>query len=106
TEDVTHPKSGEVLIPSGEVIVGWDALTERIGETVNNLNENDGAALCSKLNVVVYAGEELTGDKLNTKGEIVEKGTISLIRDLKIEQIRVLYLDDHHIGDSLWKTLM
>lgn len=105
-KDIKHPKNNSKIIEAGDVIVGFDALKERVGALANSLNENDGKTLCSGLKVIIYAGEELTPDKVNSKGDVVDKGTISKIKDLGIETIRVLYLDDHHIGEALWKTLV
>lgn len=104
--NVVHPKSGEVLIDEGQILIGWDALRDKIGSVIDSLNENDGRALCSNFRVLVFAGEELTPDKVNSKGDVVEQGTLSLLRSYDISIIRTLYLDDHHIGDTLWKTLM
>ena len=105
-EEVAHPKTGEVLAEAGEILIGWEAIKERLSPAITALNENDGRNICSKFTVIVDAGEELTADKVNAKGEVVEQGTISLVQDLKIESVKVLYLDDHHIGDALWKTLV
>jgi DNA-directed RNA polymerase subunit beta len=105
-EDVVHPKSGEVLAEAGEILIGWESIRERLAQGIGSVNENDGRNLCSKFTVIVDAGEELTADRTNAKGEVVEQGTISLLQDLKIDTIKVLYLDDHHIGDALWKTLV
>jgi DNA-directed RNA polymerase subunit beta len=105
-ENIVHPKSKETLAKAGEVFIGWDAIKDRFVEPVSQLNETDGQALCAKFEIVIYAGEELASDKLNTKGDVVESGNISRLRDLKIDDIRTLYIDDHHIGDSLWRTLL
>src|SRR5262245_33950936 len=91
-EALVHPKSKETLLGAGEVLVGWESIKERLGEGIASLNENDGQALCAKLDVVIYAGEELTADKVNSKAEVVEQGAISRIRDLKIDKIKVIYL--------------
>ena len=105
-EEIVHTKTGEVLAEAGEILIGWEAIKERLAPAITALNENDGKSICSKFTVIVDAGEELTADKVNAKGEVVEQGTISLVQDLKIETVKVLYLDDHHIGDALWKTLV
>ena len=105
-EEIAHPKTGEILAEAGEILIGWEAIKERLAGAIAALNENDGKNICSKFTVIVDAGEELTADKVNSKGEVVEQGTISLVQELKIETVKVLYLDDHHIGDALWKTLV
>lgn len=105
-EAVVHPKSGEVLMDEGEILVGWDLIKERLQEIVDKCNENDARGEFAKINVLVSAGEELTADTLNSKGDVVEKGNVSLLKDAKIEEFKVLFLDDHHIGDALWKTLV
>jgi DNA-directed RNA polymerase subunit beta len=106
TEDIVNPKSGEVIAEKGEVLVGWDVIRERVGPAVLELDEKEAKAICEQFEVIVNAGDELKGDKINSKGEIVEKGKITLQRELGLDRIRVLYLDDNHIGESLWKTLV
>ena len=106
TEDIVNPKSGEVIAEKGEVLVGWDVIRERVGQAVLELDEKDAKAICEQFEVIVNAGDELKGDKVNSKGEIVEKGKITLQRELGLDRIRVLYIDDNHIGESLWKTLV
>ena len=106
TEDIVNPKSGEVIAEKGEVLVGWDVIRERVGPAVLELDEKEAKAICERFEVIVNAGDELKGDKINSKGEIVEKGKITLQRELGLDRIRVLYLDDNHIGESLWKTLV
>jgi DNA-directed RNA polymerase subunit beta len=106
TEDVVNPKTGEVIAEKGEVLVGWEIIRERIGSAVLELDEKDAKAICAQFETVVNAGEELTGDKVNAKGELVTRGTITAQRELGLDRIRVLYLGDNHIGESLWKTLI
>jgi DNA-directed RNA polymerase subunit beta len=106
TEDIVNPKSGEVIAEKGEVLVGWDVIRERVGQAVLELDEKDAKAICEQFEAIVNAGDELKGDKVNSKGEIVEKGKITLQRELGLDRIRVLYIDDNHIGESLWKTLV
>ena len=106
TEDVANPKSGEVIAEKGEVLVGWDVIRERIGPAVLELDEKDAKAICEYFEIIVNAGDEIKADKVNSNGEIVEKGKITLQRELGLDRIRVLYLDDNHIGESLWKTLV
>jgi DNA-directed RNA polymerase subunit beta len=106
TEEIVNPKSGEVIAEKGEVLVGWDVIRERVGPVVLELDEKDAKPICERFEVIVNAGDELKGDKVNSKGEIVEKGKITLQRELGLDRIRVLYLDDNHIGESLWKTLV
>ena len=103
--DIVHPKTGEVLIEAGEVVVGWSAIKERVASLAEKVNENDARSELSKLKVLMCAGEDLTLDQLNAKGEVVLKGNVTSVREKKIDSIKVLYLDDHHIGDALWKTL-
>ena len=106
TEDIVNPKSGEVIAEKGEVLGGWDVIRERVGPAVLELDEKEAKAICERFEVIVNAGDELKGDKINSKGEIVEKGKITLQRELGLDRIRVLYIDDNHIGESLWKTLV
>ena len=106
TDAVVNGKTGEVIAEKGEVLVGWDIIRERVGSVVLEVDEKEAKNICSKFQVIVNAGEELTNDKVNSKGEIVEKGTISAQRELGLDRLRVLYVDDNHIGDSLWKTLV
>jgi DNA-directed RNA polymerase subunit beta len=105
TEDVADPKTGEVIAEKGEVLVGWEVIRERLGSVVLELDEKDAREICSQFAVVVNAGDELKADKINSKGEIVDRGNITAQRELGLDRIRVLYTDDHHIGDALWKTL-
>lgn len=105
-EDINHPKTGKLIASKGEVIIGWEAIKARFGAVVTTLNEQDAQAVCQKLTVLVSCGEELTSDKVNAKGDIVDQGTISMLRQHEVTEIRTLYMDDHHIGDSLWRTLL
>ncbi|MDC0357443.1 DNA-directed RNA polymerase subunit beta, partial [Oligoflexia bacterium] len=105
-DDVVHPDSGEILAEAGEIIIGWETIKERFGSIVEELDAEQGGELCSNFVVLTYAGEELTPDKINAKGEIVEQGTLSLLREEGIDTLRTLYLDDNHIGDSLLKTVI
>ncbi|MCB0355120.1 MAG: DNA-directed RNA polymerase subunit beta, partial [Bdellovibrionales bacterium] len=105
-EDVIHPDTGEILVDSGELLIGWDVIKERFAETVLELGEEKSKELFEDLEVLIYAGEELTADKINAKGEVVEQGTLSLLLSQGIETIRVIYLEDNDIGDSLLKTLL
>ena len=104
--DITHPKTGEVLGEAGEILIGWEAIKDRFAAAFQTMNENDGRELCSKITVLVNAGEEFTPDKVNAKGDVVEKGTLSKVRDWDIDLLRSIYIDDHHIGEALWKTLI
>ncbi|MCB0338987.1 MAG: hypothetical protein KDD53_05255, partial [Bdellovibrionales bacterium] len=105
-DEIVHPTTGEILVDEGELLVGYEQIVERLKEPVAELSEEDQAELLSKFDVLVVAGEELTGDKLSTKGEVLAEGTVSVLQGRGLSSIRVLYLDDHHIGDSLWKTLV
>lgn len=105
-EDLVHPKKNEVLASAGEIFMGWEAIQERFGKIAESFDEEVAKGLLSKVSVLVLAGEALTPDKINAKGEVVEAGTLSLLRDLQISSIRVLYTDDHHIGEALVKTLL
>ncbi|MBX7143348.1 MAG: DNA-directed RNA polymerase subunit beta [Oligoflexia bacterium] len=105
-EDVVHPSTGEVLLEKGDTLVGWEVIKEKFGAFVEKVDEKKAKDAMSKLDVLIRAGETFTPDKVNSKGEVVEKGSLSLVRDHKVDNLRVLYLDDHHIGESLWKTLL
>jgi DNA-directed RNA polymerase subunit beta len=105
-EPIIHPKSGKVVLEEGVLLVSWDEVKTKLGEFVASVNDADGKAACAKCSIIVSCGEELTSDRLNSKGEIVEAGSISLLADLGVTDVKVLYLDDHHIGDSLLKTLL
>jgi DNA-directed RNA polymerase subunit beta len=103
-EDIKAGK--DILVSAGEVLRGWNTVEERLGKHVREMDEEEGVELCSKFTVLLEAGEELVADKVNAKGEVVEQGNISAVRAHKIDTIQVLYLDDNHIGDGLWKTLV
>lgn len=105
-EDIIHPKTGELLLEEGEILLGWDAIKDCFGDVLEEVNEADGREICSRLDVLIHAGEEFTADKINSKGEVVEQGTLSFLQEHEISTIDVLYLDDNHIGESLWKTLI
>jgi DNA-directed RNA polymerase subunit beta len=104
--DIINRRTGEVIAEAGEVLVGWDIIKERFQEILESANEPEVVALCEELEVIVHAGEELTADKVNVKGDVLESGTLSALRDANIDSLRVLYLDDHHIGDALLRTLL
>jgi DNA-directed RNA polymerase subunit beta len=106
TDTVVNGKTGEVIAEKGEVLVGWEIIRERLGSAVLEMDEKEAKNLCSKFEIVINAGEDLTSDKINSKGEVVERGTITAQRELGLDRLRVLYTDDNHIGDALWKTLV
>ncbi|RMD86828.1 MAG: DNA-directed RNA polymerase subunit beta [Candidatus Dadabacteria bacterium] len=105
-EEITHPRTGELLASEGEILIGWFQIMDQIGNYLGELSDDEIEDIVSKLRVIINAGEELTVDKVNAKGKVVEQGNISLIREKGIRDIRVLYLDDNHIGESMWKTLV
>jgi DNA-directed RNA polymerase subunit beta len=104
--DVVDPRTGEVLASAGEILIGWDIIAERLAEVVGAVSEAEGREICEFFEILVSAGDEITADKVNAKGEVVEAGSLSLLRAAKIDDIDVLYIDDSHIGESLWKTLI
>lgn len=104
--DIINRRTGEVVAEAGEVLVGWDIIKERFQEVLENAPEAEVVSLCEELDVIVHAGEELTADKVSIKGDVIEGGTLSALRDANIDSLRVLYLDDHHIGDALLRTLL
>ena len=105
-ESISHPKTREVLIEKDEVIISWESIKERILPIIENINDTECKLICEKFQVIVSAGEELVFDKINSKGEVLNQGNISKLKSLNLSNIKVLYIDDHHIGDSLWRTLM
>ena len=105
-EDVIHPDTGEIIVEENEILTNWTQIMDKLGSLVNELDETDLAEILDCFEVLVCAGEEFTQDKINSKGEVVEQGSLSYLRENGINQIEVLYLDDNHIGDALWKTLV
>ncbi|MCB0330436.1 MAG: DNA-directed RNA polymerase subunit beta, partial [Bdellovibrionales bacterium] len=105
-DDIVHPTSGEIIVDAGELLIGWDVIKERFNECVEKLSEDKVREILEDLDVLIYAGEELTPDKINAKGEVVEQGTLSLLLSQGIEMLRVLYLEENDIGSSLLKTLL
>lgn len=105
-EDVVNPKTGEVLAEAGEVILGWESMKSRFLGLTEALNEADARNELNKLRIIVNAGDELVADKINSKEEVVEEGTVTALKRIGIETLEVLFLDDHHIGDSLLRTLL
>lgn len=103
--EVVNPSTGEVVADEGELIVGWDRIKE-VFAGIEELDEKQLLELSAKFNVIVWAGEELTADKINAKGEVVTAGNVSSLRIKGMNELEVLYLSDNHIGDALWKTLM
>ncbi len=103
---VVHPRSGETLADKGEIVAGYDKLQEQIVKPLSDLNDEDVKMILGKFKVIVNAGEDLTLDKVNAKGDVVSKGNVTYLREKGINEFRVLYMEDNHIGDSLWRTLM
>ncbi len=106
TIKVVHPRSGDVLADKGEIVIGWEKILEQIVKPLQDMSDDDLKMLLAKFRVVANAGDDLTVDKVNSKGDVVAKGNITEIREAGTNEIRVLYLEDNHIGDSLWRTLM
>ncbi|MCL4134800.1 UNVERIFIED_CONTAM: hypothetical protein GTU68_054511, partial [Idotea baltica] len=52
---------------------------------------------------ILHATEEVVHPKT---GEVLVEGNLAYIQELGLKNLRVLYLEDRHIGDSLWKTLI
>ena len=104
-EDVIDPNTDRVMMEAGEILVGWQAIMDKFGMLFVELDVDEAQEVCECLNVLVYAGEELSLDQVNVKGKVVQPGNLSEIRARGINQFRVLYLDDRHIGDALWRTL-
>ena len=106
TGDIVNPKSGEIVMEEGEILVGWNAIKDRLGIVAKESDAEEAMEAFQNIDILLLAGEELVPDKVNTKGEIVEDGTVSVLKARNIDSLRVLYLDDRDIGDALWKTLM
>lgn len=104
--DISHPKTGELLGESGTVLRGWGEVVECLGPLVEGLSEDAAKKSLESVTVVIYAGTPLTLDKVSSKGEVTQTGNLTALKDLGIQEIEVLYLDDAHIGDSLYKTLL
>ena len=104
-EEVKHPKTGAKIMAAGDVLIGWEAIFDRLKPVLEEVNEEEASEICEKLIVLVYAGDELTSDVANAKGKITEEGNLSILLKKNISTMRVLYLDDRDIGDALWKTL-
>jgi len=104
-DKIVNPKGGDVIAEAGEVFIGWEIIKDRVVSVLDKVDEKVGQEICSKLRVLVRAGQQFTADSVNAKGEVVEAGNLSQIKDKKVTSLRVLYMDDHHIGDALWKTL-
>jgi DNA-directed RNA polymerase subunit beta len=103
--DIVNPKSGEIVMEEGEMLVGWNAIRDRLGALAEEIDPDEAPEVFENIEVILLAGEELIPDKVNTKGEIVEDGTVAQLKAKNIDSLRVLYLDDRHIGDALWKTV-
>ena len=105
-DDLIHPTTGEIVAEAGELLIGWDVIKERFADCFEKLSEEKARAFLDGLDVLIYAGEELTPDKVNAKGEVTEQGTLSLLLSQGIETMRVLYLEDNDIGSALLNTLL
>ena len=78
-EDVIDPNNDSVIVEAGAIIKGWDELMDKFGLLFTELDADEASEICECLNVIVYAGEELTADKVNAKGEVTEAGNVSLL---------------------------
>ena len=105
-EDIIDSQTDEVVAEEGEIIIGWQEIQERLGTHAKGLSSADVSEFNDCVNVLIYAGEEFTADKINSKGDVVEQGTLSALLEREIKAVRVLYMDDRDIGDAMWKTLM
>ncbi|MDZ4786113.1 MAG: DNA-directed RNA polymerase subunit beta [bacterium] len=103
---VVHPRSGATLADKGEVIIGWDKIQEQLVKPLKDLNEEDLKFFSAKFKVLINAGDDISVDKVNAKGDIVNKGIVTYLREKGINELKILYLEDNHIGDSLWRTVM
>jgi DNA-directed RNA polymerase subunit beta len=104
--DVAHPKTGEIILEKGKTIRGWKTIKDLLKPVTETVNEEKSRECFESLEILVNAGDELAEDRINTKGDVVEVGNISKIKESGLTDISVLYLDDHHIGDSLYRTLI
>jgi DNA-directed RNA polymerase subunit beta len=104
--DIVHPKTGELMAEKGSVLRGWEEISESFKGLVESLAESEAKKLLESVTVVVSAGDLLAVDKVTSKGEVSVVGNISKIQALGIKEVDVLYLDDNHIGDSLYRTLI
>jgi DNA-directed RNA polymerase subunit beta len=106
SKDVINPKSGEVIMEKGEVLLGWNAIRNRLKPLADAIEYEQAKEVFANIKTVLLAGEELLADRVNSKGEVVEEGTLSQLKARNIDSLRVLYMDDRHIGESLCRTLM
>ncbi len=106
TADITEPGGKKVVIKSGQIFVGWEALREALPTSLKKLNENDLESFFSKFRVVVAAGESLAAASKDTKAKNKLQGVVTAIRELGASKLEVLFLSEYHVGDSLLKTLL
>ncbi|HQH27089.1 MAG TPA: DNA-directed RNA polymerase subunit beta, partial [Oligoflexia bacterium] len=104
-DDVVPQGSKKAVLKKGQVIIGWRNLVHALPEALRAAPENDLKEMFSKLTVVIAAGEEFSPDVLDPKGRIKTAGTLSVLRELGVDEFDVLYLKENHIGESLLKTL-
>ncbi|MCB9029801.1 MAG: DNA-directed RNA polymerase subunit beta [Deltaproteobacteria bacterium] len=105
-EEVINPVTEDVIAEDGEVIVGWEQIIQQVGMALAELNEEQQADICAKFKIITNAGDEITLDKINAKGNVVTQGNLSMLLERGLRKIRILYLEDNHIGDTLWKTFV
>ena len=105
TEDIVLPGSKKAILKDGEVLVGLDALEETLPKNFLEMDKEVHEEVLSKFDVILAAGEEITEDVLDAKGNVKTQGLLSQIKEMGLEELEVLYTKDNHIGESLLRTL-
>ncbi|MBP9838419.1 MAG: DNA-directed RNA polymerase subunit beta, partial [Proteobacteria bacterium] len=105
TEDIHHPATKKVLVKADRVLTGWNEIKTVLPDTLRQLSESELATVFSKFKVIIAAGEELSPDVIDSKGRVKSSGTLTMLKEVGIEELEVLYTRENHIGDSMLKTL-
>ncbi|MCX7952584.1 MAG: DNA-directed RNA polymerase subunit beta, partial [Deltaproteobacteria bacterium] len=106
-EKVAHPKSKETLLEKGQLIVGLGTLRELVKNMLSKgVPEHFCEEIINGLEVIAWAGDVITLDQKDSKGNIVEKGIVTRLREAGVSVVNVLYTDDLYLGDGLYRTLI
>lgn len=105
-EDVVVPGGRKVIAKENEVVIGLDDLLKSLPDSFAELEEEAQKEFFEKFEIILSAGELLLPDTFDSKGKLKVAGSISVLRELGVEEFEVLYTKENHIGDTLVRTLL
>ncbi len=105
-QDITDPQGKKVLVKKDEIIIGVNALREKLPTSLLKLDEKALTEFFSKFEVVVGVGEPLSMSLRDLKGRAKSVNIIAHLKELGLTELEVLYTSESHIGESLLKTLL